>query len=63
MNTDFTIMQHILNPNILKMKSKGIDSVKARVVNLKELNSNINSDILIENISESFCDKFGERAA
>ncbi len=34
MNTDFQAMSHYLHPNILKMKSKGVASVRARVINL-----------------------------
>lgn len=38
METNLERMINYLNPNIHKLKSKGIDSVKARVINLKEAN-------------------------
>ncbi|MBR5192450.1 MAG: lipoate--protein ligase [Clostridia bacterium] len=36
-NTDLSVLGNALNPNKLKMQSKGIKSVKSRVVNVKEL--------------------------
>lgn len=35
-DTDFTVLEKALNPNKLKMESKGIKSVRARVINVKE---------------------------
>lgn len=49
-------MQNLLNPNILKLKSKGIESVKSRVINLKEISPSLTYQDLVLAISESFID-------
>ncbi len=36
-DTDLEAMQTYLNPNVMKLKSKGVESVKQRVINLKQL--------------------------
>ena len=42
LNVDIENMNKYLNPNKLKLISKGIDSVKSRVVNLNEIYPNLN---------------------
>ena len=54
MNVDLEYMTHLLNPNVLKLKSKGIDSVKARVMNLKERFPDINPESVITGVTEAF---------
>jgi lipoate-protein ligase A len=53
-NTDFEKMIKYLQVSAEKIKSKGIESVKARVINLKELNS----ELSIENIQQELEKQF-----
>lgn len=53
-DTDLAAMQNLLSPHVLKMKSKGIDSVRARVCNLKSVEPSLNHLQLVSAISESF---------
>lgn len=53
-NTDLGAMQNYLNPNVMKLKSKGVSSVKQRVINLKDIKNHINVKEIIESISDSF---------
>lgn len=54
-NTDMQKLANYLNPNPLKLKAKGISSVKSRVANLVEFNPNINHENLSQAICEEFC--------
>ncbi len=56
-NTD--IMSKVLNPSPLKLRAKGVDSVKSRVVNLRELNSDVTVEQLKNAITESFEKVYG----
>ncbi|MEI3400678.1 MAG: lipoate--protein ligase family protein [Christensenellales bacterium] len=49
-------MGRYLNPSKAKLSSKGVDSVRSRVVNLKELAS----DTTIELLSQKLADAFGQ---
>lgn len=51
---DTNAMQKYLNPNKEKLKSKGVDSVQARVINLGEVNPTINHQDLCLAIEESY---------
>ena len=53
-NADMGKLSNYLNPNKKKLETKGITSVKARVVNLKELNSQITHELLCNRIIEEF---------
>ena len=53
-NTDLTKLANYLNPHPKKLVSKGIQSVRARVCNLCELNSSINHENLCERIIAEF---------
>jgi len=53
-DADLTKLGNYLKASELKLKSKGIDSVVARVKNLKEFNS----EITVEKIIKSFIDEF-----
>ena len=51
---DTNAMQKYLNPNKEKLKSKGVDSVQARVINLCEVNPSINHRDLCLAIEDSY---------
>lgn len=51
-----------LNPHPLKLKAKGIKSVRARVANLVEFNEDITHEILSNALIEAFCEYYGETA-
>lgn len=53
-DVSFDEVQKYLNPNKEKLKSKGVDSVKSRIENLVNLNSNINHSTLSDAIAEEF---------
>lgn len=57
-NADMSQLGLYLNPNIKKLQSKGITSVRARVVNLKDLNAEINHDDLCQRIIKEFFDYY-----
>jgi len=58
-NVEMTALSALLNPNKLKLQSKGVASVTARVSNLKTLNPDISHDSLTAAVIESFCDFYG----
>ena len=58
-DVDLKRLANYLNPDQIKLKSKGIKSVKSRVVNLKEVNPEIRTDKLAEVITEVFFDSLG----
>ena len=51
-----------LNPHPLKLKAKGIKSVRARVANLVDFNADINHETLSEAIIEAFCEYYADTA-
>jgi len=53
-NTDMTKLNRYLNPDKKKLESKGITSVRSRVINLQDLNKEITHEILISKIIEEF---------
>ena len=55
-------MTKYLTPSKVKLESKGVKSVKARVVNLKELSPEITIDIMKENMIASFENVYGKKA-
>ena len=57
-NADLTKLSQYLNPDLKKLQSKGITSVKSRVVNLSELNSQINHNLLQEKIIYEFFNEY-----
>eukprot|EP01112_Ceratiomyxa_fruticulosa_P007274 TRINITY_DN1881_c0_g1_i1.p1 TRINITY_DN1881_c0_g1~~TRINITY_DN1881_c0_g1_i1.p1 ORF type:complete len:388 (+),score=76.70 TRINITY_DN1881_c0_g1_i1:69-1232(+) len=60
-NVDMNALQKYLNPNILKLKSKGVSSVVARVVNLSTLNTNITHDTLSQAIIDTFKEHYNDK--
>ncbi len=59
-NADMQKLGDYLNPHPLKLKAKGIKSVRSRVANLKEFNEGINHDVLSDAIIEAFCEYYGQ---
>lgn len=53
-DVDMQNMGRYLNPSKAKLKSKGVDSVRSRVVNLKELNPDITISSLKAAMAEAF---------
>lgn len=53
-NTDLNKLTTYLNPSIKKIKSKGIDSIRSRVKNLKSFNSDLTITMLKEAIIREF---------
>lgn len=62
-NADMQKLGDYLNPHPLKLKAKGIKSVRARVANLTEFNESINHEVLSEAIIEAFCEYYGQKVA
>ena len=52
-------LSRYLNPSKAKLQSKGVDSVRSRVVNLKELNPDITLSTLKEALVRSFAAVYG----
>ena len=61
-NANMQKLGDYLNPHPLKLKAKGIKSVRARVANLVEFNDDINHDTLSDAIIEAFCEYYGDTA-
>lgn len=57
-NANMQKLGDYLNPHPLKLKAKGIKSVRARVANLVEFNEDINHETLSEAIIEAFCEYY-----
>lgn len=61
-NADMCKMTTYLAPSKLKLEAKGVDSVRARVVNLCELEPNITVDNMREAMLKAFCRVYGLEA-
>ncbi|SMF90427.1 lipoate-protein ligase [Paenibacillus uliginis N3/975] len=61
-DVDLTMLAKVLKPSKLKLESKGITSVKSRVVNLKKLNDEITISSLSEALIDSFREIYGENS-
>lgn len=57
-STDIEKMQRYLTPDAKKLKSKGIKSVKSRVINLSELNSSLTTESMKEFLLKSLFDMY-----
>ena len=53
-------LQKYLNPNKKKLESKGVDSVIARVMNLRELVPDINHDSFCKSVEDKFIEKWAD---
>lgn len=58
-DVDMQKMGRYLNPSKAKLQSKGVDSVRSRVVNLRELNPEITIDALKDAMAEAFSKVYG----
>jgi lipoate-protein ligase A len=58
-NVNLDALQNYLNPNKLKLLSKGISSVRARVENMANVNPQINHETLSEAIIKEFIAHYG----
>ncbi|WP_035291784.1 MULTISPECIES: lipoate--protein ligase [Clostridiaceae] len=58
-NGDMKRLVQYLTVSEKKIKSKGIDSVKSRIVNLKEINDKISIEKLMEQLEKSFQEAYG----
>ncbi|MFO7882353.1 MAG: lipoate--protein ligase [Kosmotogaceae bacterium] len=58
-NTNFKKLSDYLQVSQAKMKSKGVKSVKSRVINLKTLKQDIDVDMVKQALIESFSNKYG----
>jgi lipoate-protein ligase A len=59
-DTDLEKLVSYLNVSEAKIKSKGIDSVKSRVMNLSEIDKNLTVDELKEGIKNSFAEIYNQ---
>lgn len=62
-NADMQKLGDYLNPHPLKLKAKGIKSVRSRVANLVDFNDAINHEVLSAAIIEAFCEYYGQAVA
>jgi lipoate-protein ligase A len=58
-DVDMGALGGLLNPNKLKMQSKGVQSVVSRVTNLNKLSPQITHDSLTQQIIGSFLKHYG----
>ncbi len=58
-DVDFAKLAQILTVDDSKMKSKGVTSVKSRVVNLKELSDQVTIDAFKQELRKAFCAEYG----
>ncbi|MBR0507197.1 MAG: lipoate--protein ligase [Clostridia bacterium] len=58
-DVDADAMSRYLSPSKAKMQAKGVESVRARVVNLKELNPAITVDALKDAMKQAFSEGYG----
>ena len=61
-NSDLEKMKLYLNPDPLKLQAKGVDSVRSRVMNLKEICGRAEIGILSDLITESAEEAYGQKA-
>ncbi len=58
MDVDLEALPKYLTPSLLKIRAKGVDSVKSRVVNLRSLNETITTKDLSSKIVEAFKEEY-----
>lgn len=61
LNANMKKLGDYLTPSKKKLESKGIKSVRSRVVNLKELNDNIEHEVVSSCIIEEFFEHYGQK--
>ncbi|WP_421846352.1 lipoate--protein ligase [Marinomonas sp.] len=62
LHADLSRLANYLNPDVKKLQSKGITSVRSRVTNLNSLYPAIDHRLVCDAIVEAFCEYFGETA-
>ncbi|PJE55862.1 lipoate--protein ligase [Marinomonas sp. BSi20584] len=60
LHADLSRLANYLNPDLKKLQSKGIPSVRSRVSNLNSLYQTIDHQLVCDAIVEAFCEYFGE---
>ncbi|PYF79497.1 MULTISPECIES: lipoate--protein ligase [Marinomonas] len=60
LHADLSRLANYLNPDVKKLQSKGITSVRSRVTNLDSLYPQINHQLVCDAIVEAFCEYFDE---
>ncbi len=58
-DTDFSKLEQYLSPPKAKLESKGIASVRSRVINLKDLSPALTCDIMKTNMMNAFSEVYG----
>ncbi len=61
LNVDMSNMAKYLNVSKKKLEAKGVQSVRARVVNLIEYNPNLTYEKIVEAFYEQYCELAGEK--
>jgi len=61
MNADLSRLADYLNPDIKKLQTKGITSVRSRVANLTELKPDINYDAICDAVTQAFFEHYQAR--
>lgn len=62
-HTNLTMLGNYLTPNPKKLQAKGKESVRARVINLQELNPTISHEMIVPALIESFEKFYGKKAS
>lgn len=62
-DVDMSRLGRYLNVSVKKLQAKGVESVKSRVINLKELNSEITIDAVKESVARAFEKAYGAPVA
>jgi len=63
LNLDLTALERYLSPNKAKLQSKGVESVTARVLNLKERIPDISHEMFSQTLAAAFRQKWGAAKA
>jgi len=61
LHVDFKQMNNYLSPSKKKLESKGVESVRARVINLRDLRYDLNYDMWMNSMIEEFHQKYEDR--
>jgi lipoate---protein ligase len=59
-NVDMGTLDKVLKPSFIKLQSKGISSVRSRVVNLSQINHNITVESMKQALIRAFIEIYGE---
>ncbi|MGD1822833.1 MAG: lipoate--protein ligase [Pleomorphochaeta sp.] len=60
LDVNLDMLTKALTPSFLKLKSKGIDSVRSRVINLKQVNKEVDKEKMVNALFDSFLNEFGD---